>query len=337
MKRIIKRVLVSVLVISLVGTGAVGLLVYNRIFGTIGRIDHDGIVTIAPENEDFDVTASVDGTTTQTTSADVGIAGKIENYFLPTVEPINHEHLINILIVGQDKKEGDTTRQRSDIMMLCSYNMQRNEVSVISFLRDMYVKIPGGYSNNKLNAAYHFGGFPLLYQTLLDNFGIKVDGGVEVDFDGFVDIVDMLGGVDVYLTAKEAPYVSSTATEGVNHLNGRKALNYARTRKTDDDFGRTERQRKLLLLLFDKVKDADSETIKSLIDRALTMVKTDMTDSSITSLVAALLPKISTLKINTYHVPMKGSFTYGYARGMQVLIPDLQEIRDTLESEYLPM
>ncbi len=332
MKKIFKRILISLLVISLVATGVLGLMVYNRIFGTIGRIDHNGIVTVPPENEDFDTEST---TLTQTTKDN--ITSKIENYFLPTVEPINHEHLINILLVGQDKKEDDTTRQRSDIMMLCSYNMQRNEVSVISFLRDMYVKIPGGYSNNKLNAAYHFGGFPLLYQTLLDNFGIKVDGGVEVDFDGFVDIVDMLGGVDVYLTAEEAPFVSSTATEGVNHLNGRKALNYARTRKTDDDFGRTERQRKLLLLLFDKVKDADTETINNLIDRALTMVKTDMTDASIASLVAALLPKISTLKINTYHVPMKGGFVYGYARGMAVLIPDLEEIRDTLENEYLPM
>lgn len=324
-KKVVKRTIAAVLIICVVLSVALGVKVYNRIFSTIGRIDHEGIVTIPPEQEDFEFS-----------STEGDIASKIENYFFPTVEPINQDHLMNILIVGQDQKEDDTTRQRSDIMMLCSYNAQTNEVSVISFLRDLYVKIPGGYSNNKLNAAYHFGGFKLLYQTLLDNFGVKIDGGIEVDFNGFVEIVDMLGGVDVYLTAEEAPYVSSTATEGVNHLNGKKALNYARTRKTDDDFGRTNRQRKLLLLLYDKVKDADLDTISNLINKGLTMVKTDMSDAMITSLVASLLPKVSSLKINTYHVPAKGCFVYGYARGMQVLIPKNEKIRDTIENEYLP-
>ena len=168
------------------------------------------------------------------------------------------------------------------------------------------------------------------------DFGVKIDGGIEIDFNGFVEIVDLLGGVDMYLTAEEAPYVSSTATEGVNHLNGRKALNYARTRKTDDDFGRTERQRKVLVALFEKVRHADLDTISELLDTALSMVKTDMTDETITALIAALLPKISTLEITTHCVPSKGNFMYGYARGMQVLIPDNQKIRDTIEAEYLP-
>lgn len=331
MKKIIKRIIIVIVVISLVGLGVLTKQVYDRVFSTIGRIDHEGIVTIDPENEDFETTTLPSG---QTTKQDV--AEKIENYLFPTVEPIDHSPLMNILIVGQDQKPEDNTRQRSDIMMLCSYNTETNEVHITSFLRDLYVKIPGGYSHNKLNAAYHFGGFKLLYQTLLDNFGVRIDGGIEVDFNGFVDIVDLLGGVDIYLTAEEAPYVSSTATEGVNHLNGRKALNYARTRKTDDDFGRTERQRKMLVALFEKVRHADLETVNELINTALSMVKTDMTDETITALIASLLPKISTLEITTHCVPSKGNFMYGYARGMQVLIPDNEKIRNKIESEYLP-
>ena len=332
MKKIVKKIIIVVLVISLAGLGVLTKQVYDRVFSTIGRIDHEGIVTIDPENEDFDTTAST--LPGETTKQDV--AEKIENYLFPTVEPIDHSPLMNILIVGQDQKPEDNTRQRSDVMMLCSYNTETNEVHITSFLRDLYVKLPGGYSHNKLNAAYHFGGFKLLYQTMLDNFGVKIDGGIEIDFNGFVDIVDLLGGVDMYLTAEEAPYVSSTATEGVNHLNGRKALNYARTRKTDDDFGRTERQRKVLVALFEKVRHADLDTISELLDTALSMVKTDMTDETITALIAALLPKISTLEITTHCVPSKGNFMYGYARGMQVLIPDNQKIRDTIEAEYLP-
>ena len=329
MKKLIKKIIIILVVVALIGTGVISIKVYNRIFSTIGRIDHEGIVTINPEDEDFETTSPQ-----QTTDEDIAV--KIENYLFPTVEPIDHEPLINILIVGQDQKAEDTTRQRSDVMMLCSYNTETNEVSVTSFLRDLYVKLPGGYSHNKLNAAYHFGGFKLLYQTLLDNFGVRIDGGIEVDFNGFVEIVDMLGGVDMYLTAEEAPYVSSTATEGVNHLNGKKALNYARTRKTDDDFGRTERQRKVLVALFEKVRHADLETIDELIDKALSMVKTDMTDATIASLMASLIPKVSTLKITTHCVPSKGNFMYGYARGMQVLIPDNEKIRNTIEAEYLP-
>ncbi|MBQ5649893.1 MAG: LCP family protein [Clostridia bacterium] len=331
MKKIIKRIIIAIVIISLVGLGVLTKQVYDRVFSTIGRIDHEGIVTIDPENEDFETTTLPAG---QTTKQDV--AEKIENYLFPTVEPIDHSPLMNILIVGQDQKPEDNTRQRSDVMMLCSYNRETNEVHITSFLRDLYVKLPGGYSHNKLNAAYHFGGFKLLYQTMLDNFGVKIDGGIEIDFNSFVDIVDLLGGVDMYLTAEEAPYVSSTATEGVNHLNGRKALNYARTRKTDDDFGRTERQRKMLVALFEKVRHADLDTINELINTALSMVKTDMTDETIASLIAALLPKISTLEITTHCVPSKGNFMYGYARGMQVLIPDNKKIRDTIEAEYLP-
>lgn len=332
MRKIIKKVIIVIVIVALVGTGVLTKKVYDRIFSTIGRIDHDGIVTINPEDEDFETSAST--APQQTTKEDIAV--KIEEHLFPTVEPINHEPLINILLVGQDQKEEDTTRQRSDVMMLCSYNTETNEVHITSFLRDLYVRIPGGYSNNKLNAAYHFGGFRLLYDTLLQNFGVRIDGGVEIDFHGFVDIVDMLGGVDIYLTAEEAPYVSTNSTEGINHLNGRKALNYARTRKTDDDFGRTERQRKVLIALFEKVRNADAETVSDIIDRVLTMVKTDMTDASIASLVAALLPKMSTLKITTHCVPSKGNFMYGYARGMQVLIPDNEKIRNTIEAEYLP-
>ena len=332
MKKIVKKVIIVLVVVSLVGLGVLTKKVYDRVFSTIGRIDHEGIVTIDPENEDFEVGSTV--ASDETSKQDV--AEKIENYLFPTVEPINHEPLMNILIVGQDQKPEDNTRQRSDVMMLCSYNTETNEVHITSFLRDLYVKIPGGYSHNKLNAAYHFGGFKLLYQTMLDNFGVKIDGGIEIDFNGFVDIVDLLGGVDIYLTAEEAPYVSTNSTEGMNHLNGRKALNYARTRKTDDDFGRTARQRKVLIALFEKFRNADLETINELINKALSMVKTDMTDETIAALMASLLPKMSSLEITTHCVPSKGNFMYGFARGMRVLIPDNQKIRDTIEAEYLP-
>ena len=114
------------------------------------------------------------------------------------IEPLEDDHLINILLVGQDRREGEG-RQRSDTMILCSINLETGETSLISFLRDLYVQIPGGYSDNRLNATYAFGGFDLLDATLTENFGVSIDGNFEVDFTGFEAIIDMVGGIDIEL------------------------------------------------------------------------------------------------------------------------------------------
>ena len=325
MKKFIRRLFTFLLIILLVGAaGAYALL--NGALNKINIIDNEEVVTVAPEEENFE-------------TEDVSYTGnsvKPESITVNKVAPIEADHLINILLVGQDRQPGQG-RQRSDTMILCSYNPDKNEVSLISFLRDLYVAIPGGYSDNRLNAAYAFGGFPLLYNTLKDNFGVTVNGGIEVDFNGFIELIDLIGGVDIYLTAKEAPYVSSNCTEGVNHLNGKKALNYARIRKIDSDFGRTNRQRTLILAVFEKLRHSDINTLTNLVNTAASMVTTDMTKGSITALVSAFLPKIATLKINTYAVPFDGSYKSTYVRGMAVLVPQNDVIREKLVSEYMPI
>ena len=326
MKKFFRRLFTFLIILFVLG--AVGI--YAMLSGTLDKIniiDNDEVVTVAPEEENFE---TEDGTSY------TGTTMKPESITVKKVQPIVADNLINILLVGQDRQPGQG-RQRSDTMILCSYNPETNEVSLISFLRDLYVSIPGGYSNNRLNAAYAFGGFPLLYNTLKENFGVTVNGGVEVDFGGFIELVDLIGGVDIYLTAKEAPYVASSCTEGVNHLNGRKALNYARIRKIDSDFGRTNRQRTLILAVFEKLRHSDINTLTNLVNTAASMVTTDMTKGSITSLVTAFLPKIATLKINTYAVPFDGSYKSTYVRGMAVLVPQNEVIREKLASEYLPI
>ncbi len=98
-------------------------------------------------------------------------------------EAVNNDGLVNILLIGQDRREVKS-RQRSDAMILCRFNPETNKLSMISFLRDLYVQIPG-YEDNRLNAAYAYGGFELLKETLALNFGITVDGCLESDFEGF--------------------------------------------------------------------------------------------------------------------------------------------------------
>ena len=326
MKKFLKGLLITLMVLTVVA-GASLYMFIGKVVGQIQKINNEEIVTVAPDMEDFE---------TEADTSYVGTTVKAESIAIKTVAPIEADHLINILLVGQDRQAGQS-RQRSDTMILCSYNPNTNEVSLISFLRDLYVSIPGGYSNNRLNEAYAFGGFPLLYKTLEQNFGVKIDGGVEVDFGGFTELIDLIGGVDIYLTAKEAPYVATSCKEGMNHLNGRKALNYARIRKIDSDFGRTNRQRTLILAVFDKLKHSDTATLTSLVNKAMSMVTTDMSDSSITSLVTSFLPKVASVKINTYAVPFDGSYKSTYVRGMAVLVPDNDVIREKLVSEYLPI
>ena len=111
----------------------------------------------------------------------------------------------SILLIGQDKREGES-RQRSDSMILATLDKDQRTVSLTSFMRDLYVAIPG-YSTTRINAAYAYGGMELLDATLEENFGVKIDGNVEVDFEVFQVLVDKVGGIDLELTQAEADYI----------------------------------------------------------------------------------------------------------------------------------
>lgn len=332
MKKTFKIILITLAALVAVGSIAAGVAAYRTVFGSIGKIDNENIVTVAPEMEDFET----DG------KKEDAVEVEPESVELETVPMTDDEKLINIMLVGQDRRPGEG-RQRSDSMILCSYNPKTNELSIISFLRDLYVKIPGGYSDNRLNAPYAFGGFPLLYDTMKENFGITIDGGVEVDFDGFVELIDLLGGIDVQLSYEEAYEVNkecreySYCEEGKNHLDGEAALAYARIRSIDSDFARAGRQRTVLLKLYEKAKKSSPETLMQLFKKALSMVTTDMTDGEMISIATKLLPKLASVRISTYTVPAEGDYQYASIREMSVLVPDLPAIKEKLENEYLPL
>lgn len=331
-----------------------GFALIKSYLGRISRTyDRSFSEMIAPEDEYFETDEDLLDTTTD---MDTVIAQRNENEEVNTsekntfidpgdvewdfIERIEDDHLINILLVGQDRREGES-RQRSDTMILCSINLETGETSLISFLRDLYVQIPGGYSANRLNATYVFGGFDLLDATLTENFGVSIDGNFEVDFTGFKAIIDMLGGIDVELTSAEATYMNKhrhpLIVTGVNHLDGAEALTYARARKIDSDFGRTERQRKVLLAVYERVDNLPIGDLLTLLYDALPYLTTDLTDAEILSLAYRLLPLISSVSINSYTVPADDCYYSANVNGMAVLVPDLQRIRQCLENEYLPL
>lgn len=242
---------------------------------------------------------------------------------------INEPTIVNILLVGQDRRIHEP-RQRSDAVILCTINTEKKTVVLTSFLRDTYVDLPGSYGMNRLNVPYLIGGFDMLDRCLEENFGVHVDHNIEVDFSGFKAVIDAMGGIDIELTAKEAQIVEGNQVVGMNHLDGGQALMYARIRKIDDDFERTNRQRKVLAVLFEKIRSMNVLELLSLCDELLPMITTDMTDDEILAYVTQLAPILDELELVTQSVPDRTEFEYDMIDGMSVVIPYMNRIRKKL-------
>jgi LCP family protein required for cell wall assembly len=251
------------------------------------------------------------------------------------MDPLTNKNIVNILLIGQDKRPGEENA-RSDSMIIATVNKNSNSIKLTSLMRDMYVRIPG-YANNKINSAYAFGGMDLLTETVEENFLIAIDGCIEVDFSRFEKIIDKISGIEIELNKYEAYYLSSSSLrlkEGINILTGKTALEYARIRYIgNDDYERTERQRNVLVAVYDKLKDSDIKTLLELADDILPMVTTNLTKSQILSLVTNIF-FMDISDIETYRIPADGKFVPTTIQEMSVLVPDISENRLLLK-EYI--
>lgn len=247
--------------------------------------------------------------------------------------------IVNILLIGQDRREGEG-RARSDSMILCTFNKQAKTLTMTSFLRDLYVQIPG-YQDNRINAAYAAGGMSLLDKTLEENFGIQIDGNVEVDFSQFAYIINLLGGVEIELRQDEANFINvetgSALSAGVQLLNGDQALAYSRIRKldADGDFSRTNRQRKVLNALLDTYKNSSLTTILSLLDDILPMITTDLSDIKIIAYATELFPMLADATLVSQRIPADGTYQNRMINGMAVLVADMDASRELLQQTLL--
>ena len=249
---------------------------------------------------------------------------------------------VNIMLVGQDARPGEK-RSRSDTMILCTIKKDQGKVILTSFLRDTYVKIPG-VRKAKMNTAYAYGGMDLLADTMLENFGIKVDNTVEVSFTGFMDVIDTIGGVEIELTEAEAGWMNSHGSgdvgnergwklkAGKNLLDGNQALAYARIRKIDSDFSRTNRQRTILTSLLNQSRGMSLTRMHALLDTFLPLITTNMTDAQIVQYALELFPLLKDLTIESGSIPSRDNYVSAYISGRYVLIPDLEEARQRLKA-----
>lgn len=160
----------------------------------------------------------------------------------------------NILLLGSDTR--DNISGRSDSMMVLQVD-GRGKPKLVSFMRDMYVNIPG-VGENKLNAAYAYGGADLVRQTLKENFGIDCRYYAMVDFQTFEKGVDALfpRGVQIDAEKDMSAYIDEPITKGPQRMNGHTLLNYARFRMDEEgDFGRVRRQQQVMQSVFGQLKN----------------------------------------------------------------------------------
>lgn len=247
-----------------------------------------------------------------------------------TTQLASGKGVINILLVGQDGRE-DVEGSRSDSMMLVSVNKGTGKVKIVSLMRDMYVSIPG-HDDNRINAAYSLGGVKLLEQTIENDFQVKIDGNVQIDFESFKTIIDKVNGVEIELSQEEADYLNTaywqngwSLSAGVQTLNGDQALAYSRIRQVgNSDFQRTERQRTVLMTVFRKVKGQGKLKMLSLAKDIYPMLDTDIGIGDMISLGTTAIG-MDESDIETYRLPIDGGYTNQTIQEMQVLVPDMEK------------
>ena len=243
-------------------------------------------------------------------------------------------NVMNILLIGYDSRDSDS-RGRSDTNILISVNQETKEITMTSIMRDCYVSIPG-YGNNRINAAYAYGGGTLLSETVEKNFQISMDNFVAVNFYAFMDIIDMIGGVEIEVSDEEAEVMNGYISElnrlegseeakdqlnkgGTLHLNGKQTLAYTRVRYVGNaDFERTERQRTVLEKVFEKAKQMNLLELNDLLNRLLPEVSTDMSEKEVLFLLLKG-PAYLQYDLKSLRIPADGTYESLRINGMEVL------------------
>ncbi len=267
-----------------------------------------------------------------------GQTGPLRNWTSYENNVYNDPNVENILLVGMDSRENNMVG-RSDAMIILSINKKTNTITMTSLMRDTLVYIPEvGY--DRLNAATAYGGMSLLVRTIEANYNIDIDNYVTTNFFVFVEAIDMMGGVEVELTAAEVKHVNDLMREykrldpsapmstplpaegGKVLLDGQQALAFCRIRKLDSDFGRTARQRKVMLAAINKAKKMGLSEINDIANAILPQIKTNLTQTDCLGYIWDAFTQYVNYDIQTFHLPQSGGFEYGYYKKMAIIYMD---------------
>lgn len=255
-----------------------------------------------------------------------------------------NDEIFNVIMIGSD---GNDNYGRSDTLMLLSIDNIHSKIKMTSFLRDTYVNIPG-YGMDKLNAAYAYGGTSLCIDAIEYNFGVDIDGYAIVNFTTFRELINAIGGVDVYLTTDEIDYINAQVaqnnqansipagtTEGVVHLTGGQALWHVRNRGGEvngtyfygTDWDRVNRQQRMFEGIIDGLRSISFEEVRTMAYTVLPYITTDIDADALASHIMNA-PAYLTYGIERMSVPVDyWQDSYYYHAGSVLEITDWDSLR----------
>ena len=254
-----------------------------------------------------------------------------------SIDKVNE--LQHILLLGIDARPGQTTG-RTDTMIILTVDTNNQKIKLMSLMRDIIVAIPG-HENNRLTAAYVFGGADLLLQTIENNFGIHIERYLGVNFSILADLIDQIGGLtltvesEYYMDRINAVIKEDNKVLGLNEndglltqageqlMTGKQAQAYARYRygTSDGDFGRTARQREVITKIFHRLTEMSLVELSALAMSNIDNVVTNLTLQDIMLLAPAML-SLKDAEIKELRLPVDGGYKFQTVRGMSVIVPD---------------
>jgi LCP family protein required for cell wall assembly len=239
---------------------------------------------------------------------------------------------MNILLLGSDQRPGGRNF-RTDTIILATINPDLGTVNLTSFPRDLYLMLPG-YGMQRINTAYEFGGIKMLFNTFQQNFGVRPDHYVLINFSSFKQVIDSLGGLDVNVAQTVSDYRDGrwyTVQVGLQHMNADDALWYVRTRKTTNDFARSRRQQEVMHAIFNKMLSINAiKRVPELYGIYHNSVTTDLGFTDIVRLLPFAARLTDTSQIHNYFIGPGQVYDWITPDGGMVLLPRQDAIQNVL-------
>lgn len=250
--------------------------------------------------------------------------------------------ITNILFIGLDAREVNEN-SRSDSMIIATIDENNKKLKFTSIMRDTYVNIPG-HGQQKINTAFALGGAQLLLKTLESNLNIKIEKYIVVNFWGFQDIVDSLGGLDISIKDYEVDEINKYIGEvnekkspriiksGLQHLDGQQVLAYTRIRKVGDgSFERNRRQREVMMLLSERILAMNFWNYPSMVSKISNYIKTNIEPMTIIN-YGYTVSKIKPMTIEQLQIPVSELCEGGNYKGSWVIIMDKKQNSNILNN-----
>ena len=268
-----------------------------------------------------------------------------------TIEYTEVEGITNVLLVGVDGIDFDEKYQRSDSMIIATLDSNKEKVKLTSLYRDTLVYIPG-YGEEKMNLAFSLGGPELVMETIKYNFDVNIEKYIMINFAGFEAIIDQIGGVEIdvkeYQLHELNKYIGQATgggdcpveKAGLQILNGKQALSYARIRKgVGDDYERTERQREVLFKVVEKLQKTDVIKYFSIANKMLDYLRTNIGIMDCLNM-AYTISKFSNLETEQLSIPVQELCVDEEVNGNMALRMDRYEnaliLNDFIFNDTLP-